>query len=135
MNNTKIQVSDNRKEKSFDPVNMQISITNVVPQTLQVVDDKGEVSEQTFNVLGTAQTTTLKDFQNEVDRIESELLQAQSQVDSLTEELAEKKDLFSQMQTEVTTAFEALPAVEPSPIEKLPPDTLPVNEMIDEKIA
>ena len=135
----KIIISDNRTEKSFDPVNMQISITNVVPQTLQVVDDKGEVSEQTFNVLGTAQTTTPKDLQADLDNLNTELATAQAHVDTLTQQIADKQDLLDQVNTQVETAFEALPApdvepdpIQPSPIEKLPPETLPVNETIDE---
>jgi predicted nucleic acid-binding Zn-ribbon protein len=130
----KITISDNRTDKSFDPVNMQISITNVVPQTLQVVDDKGDVSEQTFNVLGTAQTTTPKDLQADLDNLNTELATAQAHVDTLTQQIADKQDLLDQVNTQVETAFEALPAVvvEPSPVEKLPPETLPVNETLNE---
>ena len=113
-------------------------LQSIIKKLTEKVDEKGEVSEQTFNVLGTPQTTTLKDFTNEIDALKERISTAQTQLDYANEELTKKLELFDQMQTEVTTAFEALPAVaepiiEPTPIEKLPPDILPVetpNEII-----
>jgi hypothetical protein len=66
-----IQITDNRIADNIPcaPENVEVQIVNAVPQTFQVVAEDGTESEVTLNIKQAGATTTLKDFDNEVDTL------------------------------------------------------------------
>lgn len=129
----KIQIADERVEQEI-PValeNIKAEVLEAKPQTFQTLDENGEVVEQTLNIVQPSKIITLKDLEAEISDMEIALINAQTNVESLTAELQAKRDMRDELTNIVQPAFDDLQVaiankaeINPSPIEKLPSEEI-----------
>lgn len=105
----KVTVIDSRQVKNFDKENMEVSLTRTTEHTepLSIGSIQIEGKFTTTEDLG---VTTLKDVDAEISSIQSQIATAQSTLDALNESLQTKQAFRDKIDTEVSRAYEELPA-------------------------
>ena len=136
--NQQISVQDERIDQQISVAkeNIKVAITQSAPQTFQVWENE-QVKDVVLQVMQPPMQTTLKDCDNDISNLESNVASTNNQLLQLNAELEEKKKIRDELEKVVAPVFElnqtavAEKQTEEKPkepiIEPLPVDDKPIT--------
>ena len=89
------------------PENVQVSVQETESQTFPTLDNKGEVTEISIEVLKPAQSMNLKDVDGRIDTLNANIAQTQKTLTDLQDTLLEMQILRSSVDLAVANAIAA----------------------------